>query len=67
MAFEGFEHGKCVKVPEFDGAVVGGGKEGAGGGVNAHGVDPIGVAAEGVAGVVFEIPDYDRMVHRACC
>ena len=45
MAFEDADAGAGVEVPEADGQVVAGGEEGAGGFVDADGVDPVCVAS----------------------
>ena len=65
VAFVCLEALPRVEVPQTDGAVVGGGEEGARCRVDFDCVDPVGVAAEEEAGFVLKVPDADGFVHGA--
>lgn len=65
VAFEDFDAGFCGEVPETHGAVVRGGEDGAGGGIEFDGIDPVGVAAQDKGGFILEIPNLDGLVPRA--
>ena len=67
VAFEDFDAGFGVQVPEAHGAVVGGGEDGAGGRINFDVVDPVGVTAKDKGGFVLEIPDFHSFIARARC